>query len=385
MAQAANNMKLAKSAVSGAGVAGALGHIWKPRIQAKPVRLKPAELAALFHNMMILLDAGLSLTQTLRTLAEEETLRRHRPLLMSLSRDIESGNSFSSSLAKFPASFSNMIVQQITVAERTGDLGKSLKEIAKQVEEGNDLRKKIIRKLSYPAVLILAGGAVSTFMLVFVVPQYEETYAESGAELPGITKVMLVLGHLLSQYGWALPILPVALFVGLKLVRKHHDLSLAFDRWLLRLPVIGKLLRNVAAFEFVNVFGNLLDSGFTVGESLRVAGQATRNLAVRQRIMMIHTAVISGGRLSTEVKKHAELFPAMVRQLMSVGEKQGDLRMAIGHMRDHLRKEIERTTAAMVGTIEPVATIGLATVIGGIVLAIYLPMFDLISSTGSGH
>ena len=347
--------------------------------------MKPAELAALFHNMMILLDAGLSLTQSLRTLADEETLRRHRPLLVSLYRDIEAGGSFSAALSKFPQSFNNMIVQQITLAERTGDLGKSLKEIAKQVEEGNDLRKKVIRRLSYPAVLIFAGGAVSTFMLVFVVPQYEKTYAESGAELPGITKVMLTLGHLLTNYGWALPLVPVAMLFGLKAVRRSPDLSLAFDRWLLRLPIVGKLLRNVAAYEFISVFGNLLDSGFTVAEALRVGGEATRNRAVRQRILMIYTAVVAGARLSTEIKKHSGLFPAMVRQLMSVGEKQGDLRFAIGHMRDHLRKEIERTTAAMVGTIEPVATIGLASVIGGIVLAIYLPMFDLISSTGSGH
>lgn len=368
-----------------AGFADAIGR-WRLQNNApKPIRLKGPELAAMFHNMTILLDAGLSLTQTLRTLADEETLRRHRPLLVSLYRDIEAGSSFSASLSKFSQSFSSMIIQQIKVAERTGELGKALKEIARQVEEGNDLRKKIVRKLSYPAVLILAGGAVSTFMLVFVVPQYEETYAESGAELPGITKVMLVAGNVLSEYGWLFPLIPVAMFFGLKAIRRNAQMSLTFDLWLLKLPVVGKLLRNVAAYEFVNVFGNLLDSGFTVAEAVRVGGEATRNLAVKQRIMMIYTAVISGAKLSTEVKKHAELFPAMVRQLMSVGEKQGDLRFAIGHMREHLRKEIERTTSAMVGTIEPVATIGLASVIGGIVLAIYLPMFDLISSTGSGH
>ena len=374
-----------KRTKAGADAFGAFGQWCRARNQPKPARMKPADLAALFHNMTILLDAGLSLTQTLRTLADEETLKRHKPLLAALYRDIEAGIGFSSALAKFPASFSNMIVQQITVAERTGDLGKSLAEIAKQVEEGNDLRKKVIRKLSYPAVLIFAGGAVSTFMLLFVVPQYEETYAESGAQLPAITEVMLFVGDMLSEYGWTLPLVPVALFFALKTIRRNAELSLAFDRGLLRLPIVGKLLRNVAAFEFVNVFGNLLESGFTVAESLRVAGESTRNLAVRQRILTIHTAIISGGRLSNEIKKHSELFPAMVRQLMSVGEKQGDLRTAIGHMREHLRKEIERTTAAMVGTIEPVATIGLACVIGGIVLAIYLPMFDLISSTGSGH
>ena len=304
---------------------------------------------------------------------------------MAIYRDIEAGTSFSSALGKFPASFNNMVVQQITVAERTGDLGKSLAEIAKQVEQGNDLRKQVIRKLSYPAVLIFAGGAVSTFMLLFVVPQYEATYAESGAQLPAITELMLVVGDLLSEYGWLLPLVPVAIFFGLKMIRRNAELSIAYDRALLRLPIVGKLLRNVAVFEFVNVFGNLLESGFTVAESLRVSGESTGNRAVRARIMMIYTAIISGGRLSTEVKKHSDLFPAMVRQLMSVGEKQGDLRTAVGHMREHLRKEIERTTAAMVGTIEPVATIGLACVIGGIVLAIYLPMFDLISATGSGH
>jgi type IV pilus assembly protein PilC len=380
MAHASTSKKLASP-----GFADALVRWWQQRSQPKPVRMKPAELAALFHNMMILLDAGLSLTQTLRTLADEETLRRHRSLLVSLYRDLEAGNSFSASLSKYPESFDTMIIQQITVAERTGDLGKSLKEIAKQVEESNDLRKKIIRKLSYPAVLIFAGGAVSTFMLMFVVPQYEKTYAESGAELPGITKVMLVLGNFLTNYGWTLPLIPVAMFFGLKAIRRNPAMSMTFDGWLIRIPVIGKLLRNVAAFEFINIFGNLLESGFTVAEALRVGGEATRNRAVRQRIMMIYTAVISGARLSTEIKKHSGLFPAMVRQLMSVGEKQGDLRFAIGHMREHLRKEIERTTAAMVGTIEPVATIGLASVIGGIVLAIYLPMFDLISATGSGH
>lgn len=158
------------------------------------------------------------------------------------------------------------------------------------------------------------------------------------------------------------------------------------DHFLLRIPFIGEWLKNIAVLQFMEVLGNLMEAGFTIVDALKVCAGSIGNRAVRKSVEQLHSAILRGERFSAELERHSDLFPPVVNQLVIVGEKTGTLSKATMDIRKHLSREVERTTNLLIGTIEPVLTIGLATCIGGILLAIYLPMFDMISAmNGGGH
>jgi type IV pilus assembly protein PilC len=163
-------------------------------------------------------------------------------------------------------------------------------------------------------------------------------------------------------------------------LRKRADLAYKMDLKILRMPVIGNWLRDIAVLQLMEVLGSLLDAGYTLAEALGEAGQAVRNRAIRKSARDLQNAVRRGEKFSRELERHGETFPPIVSQLVIVGEQTGTLTKATSHIRDHLQREIERKANLFVGTIEPTLTIGLAGAIAAILMAIYLPMFDMINT-----
>lgn len=353
------------------------------RSKAITPKMKRRELTFVLRNLATLIDNGLALPKALSTLARERALRKHSSMLDALRRKIETGETFSAALAGFPKIFNDVLVNQVRVGEKSGTLPAALGRIATQLEKSDQIRSQVTKKLAYPALLLVAGSAAVTFMLLFVVPIFEQTYAESKVPLPWITQALVEVGHFMKSVGWLFPLLIVAAVVTLKQMRSRKSSALAMDFALLRIPGIGPWLRDLSVLEFMDVFGNLLESGFNVVDALDVSAGSVRNRAVRGSIEQLQSAVTRGERFSRELDRQGDLFPPVVGQLVIIGEKTGNLAKATSHIREHLRREIERTTNILVGTIEPVLTISLAVVIGGILLAIYLPMFDMIGAMKS--
>ena len=346
-------------------------------------KMKRRELTFVLRNLATLIDNGLALPKALSTLARERALRKHSSMLDALRRKIETGETFSAALAGFPKIFNDVLVNQVRVGEKSGTLPAALGRIATQLEKSDQIRSQVTKKLAYPALLLVAGSAAVTFMLLFVVPIFEQTYAESKVPLPWITQALVEVGHFMKSVGWLFPLAVVAVVITFKQMRSRKSSALAMDFALLRIPGIGPWLRDLSVLEFMDVFGNLLESGFNVVDALDVSAGSVRNRAVRGSIEQLQSAVTRGERFSRELDRQGDLFPPVVGQLVIIGEKTGNLAKATSHIREHLRREIERTTNILVGTIEPVLTISLAVVIGGILLAIYLPMFDMIGAMKS--
>jgi type IV pilus assembly protein PilC len=187
----------------------------------------------------------------------------------------------------------------------------------------------------------------------------------------------------LLAYGWIAPLVLVAAALILRQMRRSPATACAIDRRLLRLPLIGDWLRNIVVLNFMEVFGNLLESGFKVVEALQLAREAVTNAAIARCVADLESAVLRGERFSREIDNLGELFPPVVSQLIVVGERTGSLGKATVAIRQHLRREIERQTKLMVGVLEPTLTIGLAVMIGTILMAIYLPMFDMIGAVNA--
>ena len=343
-------------------------------------KIKHRDLAFILRNLATLIENGLSLPKSLSTLAKEQTLKKYAPMLQHIQKRVEAGELFSKTLESFPKVFGDLMVNQIRVGERGGAMAESLSRLATQVENANKLRSQIIKKLAYPMILMGAGLVCVTFMLVFVIPVFEETYATSGIPLPMITKVLIATGNYTVEYGWILPLIVFMIYYAVKQYRKDQSHAQNMDLKLIKLPLIGSWLRDIAVLQFMQAVGDLLESGFHVVESLRLSAQSIGNRAIRQAVENLHSAVTRGEKLSHEMESQHELFPPVVSQLVIIGEKTGNMVHSTKYIRGHLQREIERKTNIMVGTIEPILTISLAMVIGSILLGIYLPMFDLIGS-----
>jgi len=354
------------------------------RGQLNKIRIPQRDLTFLLRNLSTLISNGLPLIKSLETLARESSLRRMAPLLNAIRGKMESGEMLSSAMADYPRAFNEVLTNQVRAGERSGMLSETLTNVANQLERSNELRSQVVRKLSYPAILVVAGSMSVTFMLLFVVPVFQETYDQANIPLPLVTQALIMVGEIASTYVWIpLIVIPAGVW-GLKRARRNPVIALELDRLFLKIPVFGELTRYLVILRFMDVLGDLLDAGFTVVEALRVAARVINNRAIRQSVDGLFSAVTRGERFSRELDRLGDMFPPIVSQLVVIGEKTGSLPKATKHIRDHLRRDIEHRTNVLVATIEPVLTISLAAAIGVVLLAIYLPMFDMIGASGAG-
>ena len=224
------------------------------------------------------------------------------------------------------------------------------------------------------------GTAVITFLLTYVIPVFEETYAKAHVTLPLITQLLIAAGGAMKSYGWIALLALAAAVLAVRQLRKKADVAYKMDAAILRIPGVGSWLRDVSVLQLMEVLGSLMAAGHTLAEALGEAAQAVRNRAIQQSVRDLQSAVRRGEKFSREIERHGETFPPIVSQLVIVGEQTGKLARATTHIRDHLQREVERKTNVFVGTIEPTLTISLAAAIAVILLAIYLPMFDMVNT-----
>jgi type IV pilus assembly protein PilC len=347
-------------------------------------KVKRKDLAFILANLSTLLENGVSLPRALDTLAREASLKKYAFMLETIRRKLEAGESFSSAAATYPNTFSELMINQLRVGERSGALRDAFARITEQLEHASELRGKILKRLSYPLIVVVAGCGVVTFMLLFIVPTFEEAYSKAKIPLPGSTRFLIGFGHFAVNYGWMVVLGLFALAFGYSRLRKIPHIACGIDRVLLKAPGIGPWVRDVAVLQFIDVLGTMMESGFKVVDALSVSVNSVGNLAVRQSVEQLRMAVMRGERLSREIDKHGEIFPPIVSQLVIVGEQTGNLAKSTQHVREHLRRDIERRAEICIGAIEPFLTLGMALAVCGILLAIYMPMFGMVDAVKAG-
>ena len=367
------------AAVSPAGLLGFLQKLQDIKIGGGPaVAVRRKDLVGILRNLCTLVRNGVGLPGAVATLREDPANRKYASIFDRLGQSVATGNTLSASLAAFPESFPPLLVHQLRVGERAGTLPDSLDRVTRQLEQGANLKAFLIKKLSYPALVTVAGSGAVAFMILCVIPTFQEMYDESGATLPAATRFLIWIGNTLSAHWLAILAALIAAAAGAVWAFKDPDCRLALDRFCVRLPLLGPWFRNIAVLQFTDVLGNLMESGFTLSDALVPASEAISNRHVRGQVRRLHGAVRRGERFSAALDAGGTLFPPVVRQLVIVGERTGRLAPITAQIRTHLRADVERTTTALLGAIEPILTVALAAAIGGILMAVYLPMFDLI-------
>lgn len=355
---------------------------WKKLFGASPRvrRLKPHELTFILRNLATLVSNGVPLPRALATLAQEDTLARHREILETVRRKVETGTAFSVAMAECPGACDRITSCQIRIGERAGTLADTLRHLAESRDQAGDLRSQVVKKLAYPGMLMVLGSGLITFLLLYVVPVFEKTYAEAKVPLPLVTQGLIAAGGLAKKYLLLVVGAIVLAALAVKQLRKSDSFASRMDLAILRAPLVGKWLRDMAVLQLMDVLNSLMTAGFTLAEALRQTADSVGNRAVRQGVRGLQSAVERGERFSRELERRHELFPPIVNQLVIVGESTGQLTKATLDICHHLRREIERKTNLMVGALEPILTISLAAAIAVILLAIYLPMFDMVNT-----
>ncbi|MGE0761453.1 MAG: type II secretion system F family protein, partial [Pirellulaceae bacterium] len=249
------------------------------------VKMKKRDLIFVLRNVSILIENGLSLPKAFETLVREKSLKRYASMLQTIKSRVESGDAFSEALTQFPATFTELMVSQIRLGERSGTIPQTLSRLMLQLEHADNLKSLIIKKLTYPALLCTAGSGAVTFMLLYVVPTFENVYKESGAQLPAVTQFLIEVGHFGTNYGALIASGIVGFLFGIAYTRRNPAGRLWMDTWLLSLPVVGPFFKNIAVLQFVEVLGNLMDAGFTVVEALKSCSTAVGNRCVRGKIL----------------------------------------------------------------------------------------------------
>ena len=344
-------------------------------------RAKDSDLVALCQHLSALYGSGIALAEGLRTFAAETGSKALRGVILQVVADVEAGHSLSESFDRHPDQFSAYFRASIRAGETSGTMGATLDRLARQLEKRQDMAQRVRNAFAYPVVLTVVIVCVVTFLVAYVVPVFAQVYDRIGVTLPLATRMLLALSKFLSANPW-LPVVPVGLGLGaVAYVRKKPSARVAVDRWKIRLPVVGRLWQRMVLYRFVRTFGEMMAAGVPVLECLNLAGKVSGNTAF-DRVLETVRADVERGMGLTEPMRRTGWFPASLVQVIASGEQSGRVAALLERAGDMLEREIDLVMKRCVSRLEPLLTVGMAAAVGFILLAVYLPMFDVMQHVG---
>lgn len=328
-----------------------------------------------------MVGARLPLVQALETAAGQCAHERLRQTLHQVGRAVQAGHSLSDSLARHPHVFGRLYIHLTRAGEEAGVMGEVLLRLAGYLEKSAALRRKVHLALVYPAVVLVVAVAATTFLLTTIVPTFAEMFADFGSELPAPTRLVLRMSRFVTQHFGA-ALLGLCLGVaGFGVFRRTARGAYVLDRFVLRVPLIGPLLLKNLVARFCRTLGTLLHSGVVLVDALGILAHTAGNRVVEREVVYLLHRVRRGSSLNQPLRK-AGLFPEMVVQLIAVGEQTAELDRMLFHAADYYEQEVDAYVETLTSVIEPVLIVLIGLLLGGILVALYLPMFDLITVVG---
>jgi type IV pilus assembly protein PilC len=341
-------------------------------------KVKDKEMAIFTRQFSTMIDAGLPLVQCLNILAEQSESKGLRDVTARVAREVEAGSSLADAFRKHPKTFDDLFVNMIEVGESGGILDIVLQRLSVYIEKAAALKRKVKAAMIYPLTIISVACIVVIFMLTFVIPTFAQMFKNLGADLPLPTKIVLWLSDFVQT--WIVVII-VAIVAGIFALRRYYATEAGqsvIDALLLKFPVFGTLLRKVAVARFTRTLGTLISSGVPILEGLRITARTAGNKVVEKAVLATRAVVTAGGTI-TEPLKTSTVFPPMVIQMINVGEQTGALDAMLGKIADFYDDEVDTAVSALTALLEPLMIVFLGVVIGGLVVAMYLPIFRLVT------
>jgi type IV pilus assembly protein PilC len=343
----------------------------------KKVGVKDLKIFARLFGTMV--NAGLPIDMCLQILVDQTQNKTFRKAIADVHNDVTGGTSLADALSKQKRVFDNLFVHMVAAGEASGALAMVFGRLASYLEKADALRRKIKGAMIYPAVIATVATGATIFMLVKVIPVFAHMFDQLGATLPGPTRFVMALSLIVRRT--LLPGLGV-LIIGIFMFRRWHKTEkgrTTVDKFLLKTPVIGNVIRKTAIARFSRTLGVLISSGVPILHALDITAKTSGNMIIQTAIERVAKSISEGHNITTPLGESG-VFPPMVVQLVAVGEQTGRLAEMLGKIADFYDEEVDAAVSAMTSLIEPIVIVLMGGVIGGLLIAMYLPMFDLIGA-----
>lgn len=369
--------KLRKMGYMTTQVSEALPGIKRETIFDKLKGISTQELIVFYLQLSNMLNAGINILSSLKTLANQIENKRLKKIIGDVSKSIEAGESFSTALSKYPKVFPFVFISMVKAGEASGKLEMVLSRFVQFTEHQADLRQKIRESLFYPLILLSCGIAVTLFIVTFIIPKFTEIFLKAGINLPLPTLILSYIGMAIKQFWYLIILLIILCCIAIKYYIKTGPGRFNLDRLKLNLPIIGSLYRKAAISRFSRTLATLVATGVPILKSLAITEDVIANVVLGHLIRNVRIAVEKGEKIS-ESLKISEEFPQDTVQMISVGEETGDLAGMLNKISDFYDMSLGYSIKKMVTVIEPLLLVIMGGMVGFIMASMLLPMFDMI-------
>jgi type IV pilus assembly protein PilC len=343
-------------------------------------KIKMRDIVIFTRQFSTMINSGLPLVQALDILAKQSENKTLQEVTRAVVFDVESGHTVADALRKHPKAFNDLYVNMVAAGEAGGILDTILMRLAVFMEKNDVLIRKVKGAMIYPAVIMSVAAIAITVLLIFVIPVFENMFGSVGLALPLPTRIVIGVSKFLRGFGGLATVVGIVAGVfGLKNYYKTSDGKLVIDRALLKFPILGDVLRKSAVSRFTRTLGTLISSGVSILDGLEITAKTAGNRVIQDAIMASRSSIAGGDTIAAPLAK-SQVFPPMVISMIAVGESTGGLDEMLGKIADFYDEEVDAAVSGLLSLLEPVMIVFLGVVVGGMVIAMYLPIFDMINA-----
>jgi type IV pilus assembly protein PilC len=341
-------------------------------------RVPAKNLAVFTRQFSVMIDAGLPLVQCLEILGNQEEDKNFAKVILQTRGDVEAGASLADAMKKHPNAFDALFTNMVAAGEAGGILDTILKRLAIYIEKNVKLKQQVKSAMMYPIAIMVMAALVVAVILWKVIPTFAQMFAGLGAELPLPTRIVIALSNYLVRYFY----LVLGIAIGFPFAYRQFYATSAghhlIDKNILKMPVLGMIMRKIAVARFCRTLSTLISSGVPILDGLDITGKTAGNIIIEEAVMTTRKSIERGETISAPLKETA-VFPAMVTQMIGVGEATGALDTMLGKIADFYEEEVDTAVAGLLTLLEPLMIGVLGVIVGGIVIAMYMPIFSMIS------
>ncbi len=346
-------------------------------------RVSVKDMGVFTRQFATMINAGLPMVQCLDILAQQTEKEFFRTSIARVMADVEGGSTLAESMARHPKVFSTLFVNMVEAGEAGGILDVILVRLATFLEKLDALQRKVKSALTYPSVVAFVAIGATCFMLIFIIPTFAKMFTDFGGKLPLPTLIVMGISDFLRGYWWLLISIIVGTLIAIQRYYKTEAGRLVIDRLLLKIPVLGTVIRKGAVARFTRTLGTLISSGVPILSGLEITARTAGNRVVENAVIATRDSISQGNTIA-EPLKASGVFPPMVTQMIAVGEQTGALDEMLEKIATFYDDEVDTAVDALTAIIEPVMIVVMGTVVGGMLIAMYLPMFKLVSVVAGG-
>ena len=348
-------------------------------VLSRPKAIKTRDLVIFTRQFATMINAGLPLVQSLDILAKQTENKALADVTRQVVFDVESGHTLADAFSKHPKAFPELYVNMVAAGEAGGILDTILLRLAGFLEKSDALMRKVKGAMVYPGVIMSVAAIAVAVLLIFVIPTFQKMFASVGMELPLPTRIVIGMSDFLINYWWALILIIAGAVWAVRTYYKTSDGQLRIDQLLLNAPVLGDLLRKSAVSRFTRTLGTLISSGVSILDGLEITAKTAGNRVIHDAVMASRNSIAGGETIAAPLEK-SKVFPPMVISMIAVGEQTGGLDEMLSKIADFYDEEVDVAVSALLSLMEPMMIVFLGVIVGGMVVAMYLPIFDMMNA-----